>query len=301
MNRIPRSSLARACAVVLLLLAGPALATPGNGNGNGSGGGSSNSNRGQHRGRLVTVLPDGTLREPSADRAQATVGTDVLDAGDWSWDVGGGGAASWIGGTTARGVEGPATSVDHGFGHGFQLGVASDGWQGSRVEQGSPPAPVTETGLGGMRIGCEQRLFGGDSTRALALAASVRLPGGLDSPAAHTTEASLALPVSVPLGPHAHVGAMIAGEWAGDALDDGHHMNGIASAELVRALHGEWSGWLETVSVWSGETGRRWLGVLDGGIEGDLVPHVAVRLGMSGGLGGGRGDVGVLGGVSVHG
>lgn len=74
----------------------------------------------------------------------------------------------------------------------------------------------------------------------------------------------------------------------------------MASLALRRDWSDRPSGWVETVSVWSGESRRSWLGVLDGSLSFDPAPHLGLTLGAPGGLGGRTGDVGVFGRVSVH-
>ena len=70
--------------------------------------------------------------------------------------------------------------------------------------------------------------------------------------------------------------------------------------ELSRDLTDHFSGRIEAVGVWYGETGRPWLGVMDAGLSVDPAPHVGITLGASGGLSGGTTELGWFGRLSVH-
>ncbi len=253
-------------------------------------------------GQLVPVLPDGTLREPSTDREELTDDPYVLDEGDWDWDLSlVGGSADQIGTLQTRSLEVMHAEVRHGLGHGLEAGILVEPWNDDRVEQGVDLVPVQERGIGPTTLRLRQRLAGaGEGHAGLAASAWVRFPGASDGPGPRAVEAGAALPWAVPLGGGTRLGGTFAGDWVANALDDGHHLDGIASLAVTRQANAHLSGWIEAGGVWSREHDRPVLGVVDGGFTWEPVPHLGLTLGASGGVGGGASDGGLFGRISVH-
>ncbi len=293
---------AAAFSLLLLVSATPALAQPGQGNPhNPHAGGGTPAPRGQ--GRLVPVLPNGVLREPSTDREELTDDPYVLDEGDWDWDLSlvGGSADQIEGNLQARSLEVMHAEIRRGLGHGLEADVLLEPWNVDRVEQGVDAVPVEERGFGPTTLRLRQRLAGaGEGHAALTVSAWGRLPGAPNGPGSRVAEAGAALPWAVPLGKQTTLGGTFEADWVANALDSGHHADGVASLALTQQMGPRLSGWIEGGSVWSREAHRRWLAVVDGGFTWEVVPHFGVTLGVSGGQGGGVTDAGLFGRISVH-
>jgi hypothetical protein len=254
-------------------------------------------------GHLLPILADGDIREPSTDRAEATDDPDVLDAGDWDWDVSlASASADDIAGANTASFEVMNIDLSRGVAGGFGLGVRFEPWSTGQVEQGAAQTRIKASGLGPTTLSLRHGLFGGGDSSHVGLAISGwgRLPGQPDGPDTQSGEAGLSLPFAVRLDSKTKLGVMVEGDWAADAFDQSHHVDAVASIALKRQAARHLSTWIETVSVWSGEAGRPWLGVVDGGTTLDVMGHLGLTLGACGGLGGGVGDVGVFGRIGVH-
>ncbi len=253
-------------------------------------------------GRLLPVLDNGILREPSADRAESTDSPDLLGPGDWDWDVSVvEGSLDRIGQQHASSADWMHVEVRRGLGHGFETGVNVESWNDARVQQAPVGRSVQEGAFGPTTVRARERLAGGGEGRfAMSTSAYVRLPGARNGPSPRVVEGGVSLPLVVPLGEDTHLGAMVASNLVARVLTEGHQLEGVASLALSHDFGERLSAWIEPVSVWSGEGDRPWLGTLNAGFSLEPVAHLGVTLGASGGIGSGTTDVGGFGRVSVH-
>jgi len=273
------------CVAVLLALS--LLAPPSGAVSHGPPSGTGPSGRG--KGRLLPLLPNGELREPSTDRTEFTDSPDITEAGAWDWDLAvADGAVDRIGTLGTRSVDWAHVEVKHGLGHGLELSGQIEPWNQAHVEQGAARTSVDASGYGPTTLRLREHLAGGEGHVAIAVSPWVRLPGSPDGAATRLTEAGVSLPYAVPIGDATRIGGMIETALVADAATDQRHAEGVASLETVRDLG------------WSGESHRPWLGVLDGGVSWDLESHLGLTLGVSAGLGGGARDVGGFGRLNVH-
>jgi hypothetical protein len=254
------------------------------------------------RGRLLLALADGTLREPSTDRAEFTESPDVLDSNVTSWDLSlAEGSVDRAGALRARSVDWAPIEIRRGLGHGLELAAQAQPWNGARVEQGIARIPVDRSGIGPTTLGVRERVFGGAEDRpALTARAWVRIPGSNDGPDTHGVEGGVSLPFAAPLSDATRLGGMAETALVADAASNGQHAEESASLELTHDVLESLDTRLEAVSVWSGERGRPWLGVLDGGLSWDATGYLGLTVGVSAGVGGGVSDVGGFARVSVH-
>lgn len=282
-----------------LCLPAAAFALGPGGRGGSSGAG---SGFGQSHGRLLPLLPDGTPVEPSTDRAEFTENADVLDAGRTDWEVNlAGGAVDRLSTLHSNTLELVHVEGRRGLGGGLEFGAQVEGWNRVAVQQGATQQRVEESGYGPTTLTLRERLVaGGDTATCVSLGAHVKLPGASDGPGTRVTEGGVFMPASFALGGSTHLGTTLAADVVSNALDAGHHLEGVASVELSHDFGDHLSARGEAVSVWYGETGRPWLGVLDAGVTVEPVAHVGLTLGVATGTRGGFSDVGGFGRVSVH-
>lgn len=258
-------------------------------------------NRTGGAGQLLPVLPSGELREPSTDRAESTDYPDITEPGGWDWDVSVvGGSADRIGELHTRSVEWAQIEVKHGLGRGLELSGQVEPWNQARVEQGIAGIPDDASGYGPTTLRLRQRVAGSEGHLAVSVSPWVRLPGSPDGPSTSLSEGGVSLPFAIPLGEAARIGGMIEAALVADAASDQRHAEGVGSLETARDLTERVLVRVEAVSVWSAESNRSWLGVLDGGFSWEVAPHLGLTLGISAGLGGGATDVGSFGRLSVH-
>ena len=253
-------------------------------------------------GRLLPLLSDGTPIEPSTYRAESTEDPECLEGGQWDWGVDlVSGSMDRLDGLRSRSLECMNLEARRGLGHGLQIGARAESWSQEQVQQGALAQSVRASGIGPTTLTALQRLSGdGPTGPRVAAGVRLRLPGSSGGPGTSVAEGGVFVPVAFPLGESTRLGTMIDADVVHDALDSGRHLEGVSSLELSHDVAERVSVRVEAVSVWYGETGRPWLGVLDAGFSVEPAPHVGITAGASGGLSGPTTDLGWFGRLSVH-
>jgi hypothetical protein len=309
-HRRVRASLARlalgsaALALVLAPLvpaaraAGPPSSTPGSGHGSGRG----NTGSSQGNGRVIAILPDGTLRDPCTAFTQVTESPFTL--ADGKLEVAAGEvslASARLDSIRTRSVDVGSFGVTRGFPNRWALAVALDEWSGLSLTTGPVSGEVNPGGFGGGTLSARHTFFGVDSAgMALGFVATFVLPGASTSPLATTYGAAVALPFSASLPLDVTLGAMVQLGTLADAQASGHHLRWIESVKLDRELVPHLGGWLEVVDVDDLEAGYARLGTLNAGVSAELGRHLALSLGVAAGRAHGTSDHGVFGGFAIH-
>ncbi|MBI1797881.1 MAG: hypothetical protein HYR74_12630 [Candidatus Eisenbacteria bacterium] len=286
---------APALALTLLLGAAPALAA-GNSRGRPVTPGQS-----QGKAPLFPVLPDGTPVETSTARAQFTEGTDVAGADtlDWSIDIIGG-SMDRFGILRSSSLDVMHGEITRGLGAGFDLSARLETWNRGRVEQGALRQSVEESGYGPTSFTLRERLIHSEDGPSACIGARLELPGAASGPGTHVVQGALFLPVTFSIADDTNLTTMIQGAVVPDVFDTSRDLEGAASLELSHDFAEHVSARCEAVSVWYGEIGRPWLGVVDASVSFDPAAHVGLTLGASGGTSGGARDIGWFGSLNVH-
>ena len=257
---------------------------------------------GRGPGRIIPVLGDGTLREPSIDRAKAIDQPDSLPARRLVWDVTLAGVTTdRIGTLDMHGAEVFSGSVTYGLGGGADACVRFGAWERTQLDLADTSGSETASGLSATTVivgrTVQPAAWHGAGVRYAAFA---RIAGASSGPGPRQAEVGAMLSWGRPLGDAGHVSLSATPAWVGNTIDAGHHVELAAGLVVSREVGDHASFWLEGVSVSSREDGRPWLGVVDGGVRLDLLSHAALTLGASVGRGGGRNDVGALVRIGVH-
>lgn len=296
-----RSTLSLALLLALLFPSVPACGGPGASSSH-PGGPPATPGSGRGHGKLLPVLPDGTPVEPSTDRAEFTESAEILEDGRWDWNVDvASGAVDRLDVLHTNDLEWMHVEVRHGIGNGLEWSARAESWNRVAVQQGAVRQELEESGLGPTTLTLRQRLTGGaDSVLSACVGVHVKLPGAATGPGTRAAEGGVFVPASIPLGDDTHLRATAEGDMVSDALGTGYHLEGVTSLELSRDIGERLSVRCEAVSIWYGETGRPWMGVLDAGLSADPAPHLEITLGAATGIRGSTADLGGFGRVSVH-
>jgi hypothetical protein len=250
-------------------------------------------------GRIVPVLSDGTIREPSVDRAESVDGIDTLATHAVDWDVTlAGFSTDRMGTLDKQSVMLGHASATYGLGGGGAVSVRAETWERTRLDAPGGAGTIEASGLGATTVGASKTWrppgFG------VRLGAFARIPGAAGGPDTRQDEWGGSLGVGRTLGDRTTIVAAIVPAWVGNVQDSGHHFEAAAGLAGFEEASDHVSLWLEVVSVSSDETQRPWLGVLDAGVRLDAASHLGLTLGGSAGRGGGRNDAGVFASVGVH-
>ena len=263
---------------------------------------------GNGSGRIVSVLPDGTIREACIDRAETFESSDSLARRRVTWDVGLVGVSTNRLGTIDQhglGVGGVGVSV--GLGGDAIASIRGDGWDRTRLDASGGDGSIDASGLGTTTIALKKAFrspASADSESAagttFGVGALVRLAGSAQGPGPSRGEWGATFVLDRAFGDRTHIALGANPGWVGNAADSGHHFETAAglvvSEEIARPL----SLWLEAVSVSSNEPQRPWLGVLDAGLRLEAWSHVDLTVGAAAGRGGGRADTGAFARVGIH-
>ncbi len=252
-------------------------------------------------GKLIPVLDDGTLREPSIDRAESVDEPDSLAKRQVQWDVTPASATTdRIGTLDKQGLGAGEASLTYGLGGGADIGVRAGAWERTRIDLPNGAGTETASGFGATTVTLGRTVrpatWGGGSARYAAFA---RFPGATAGPGPTQAEMGAQFALARPLGDAAQVAIGATPAWVGNALDSGHHFELAAGILASHDLGDHASLWLEGVSVSYSEANHPWLGVVDAGLRLD-VAHVGLTLGAAAGNGGGHHDVGALARIGVH-
>jgi hypothetical protein len=289
-----------AVAVMLVLVAGAARGAGTSGAAHGSGRGSPGSSSG--KGRVVILLPDGTLRELCTSFTQVTESPFTLGEGQLEISAGEVSAsAAKLDTIRARSLDVGDIGFARGYANRWTLGATLDAWSGLGLTSGSVTGGTNPGGFGGGSLAARHTLFGVDSAGvAMGLVATLTLPGSPTSPQATAYGAALALPFAASLPFEFSLGAMAQVARLADAVGIGHHVRYVDSLKLDRSLVRNLSGWVEMVSIADREPGYPWTLTVNAGLSADLGRHVGLSLGVAAGHAHGTTDQGVFGGVGLH-
>lgn len=289
------------CAVGVAGAAGPgAPPTSGPGAGRGSGRGSAGTSSG--KGRVVIVLPDGTLREPCTSFTQVTESPFTLGEGKLEVSAGEvSAAAARLDTIRARSLDVGDVGFARGYANRWTLGATIDVWSGLGLTSGPVTGGTSPGGFGGGSLVARHTLFGVDSAGvAMGLVATLTLPGSPTSPQASDYGAAFALPFAASLPFDFSFGAMAEVARLADVAGSGHHVRYVDSLKLDRSLARSLSAWVEMVSIADREPGYPWTLTMNAGLSADLGRHVGLSLGVAAGRTHETTDQGVFGGVGLH-
>lgn len=253
------------------------------------------------RGELLPLLPDGSPATPSTYFTEATEHADVLDPGDWEWDVSIlSASADWLDSKPSQSLEWMHADVRRGMGHGLELAARAETWDHASVSQDSVNSMLEESGFGATTLYLRRGLIEDQGAATSCVGLLLRIPGSAGSPSTHAVEGGAFVPLWLRLNERSRLGMMLKAEWVGGVFDTSHHLEEIASVEWDRQLSERLAVRGEAVSVWFGEQDRPWLGVLDAGLSIEPLPHFGLMLGATSGTSGGVSDAGAFGRVSIH-
>jgi hypothetical protein len=295
------------CAVTAMLVlvagaaragGGPPTSGPGAGHGNGRGAAGTSSGKG----RVVIVLPDGTLRELCTSFTQVTESPFSLGEGQLEVSAGEVSAsAAKLDTIRSRSLDVGDIGFARGYANRWTLAATLDVWSGLGLTSGPATGGTTPGGFGGGSLAARHTLFGVDSTgMAMGLVATLTLPGSPTSPQATAYGAALALPFAASLPFDFSLGAMAEVARLADAVGSGHHVRYVDSLKLDRSLARDLSTWVEMVSIADQEPGYPWTQTMNAGLSVDLGRHVGLSLGVAAGRAHKTTDQGVFGGVAFH-
>lgn len=270
---------------------------PGVGGGTGKPGGGVTSGNG----RIIAILPDGTLRELCTWYSQVTESPFTTPEGrsEASVDVVSG---SWAKLDTlrSRGLEAGGLGYTRGLPGRWDVGASLATWSGLGMTTGPASGETHPAGFGGGSLRARHTFFGADSAGvALGLAAALHVPGSASAPGTTDYEGTLSLPLSASLPFDITLGAMAQVGSIADAETTGRHLRWIESLKLERELAPHLSGWLEGVSVSHREPGHPSMATVNGGLCADLWGHVSLSAGAAMGWSRANTDHGWFGGVGL--
>lgn len=259
-------------------------------------------------GRIVTILPDGTIREACIDRAETFEAADSLARGRVTWDV------SLVGASTNRlgtidqhglGAGGIGASV--GLGGDAIASIRGDGWDRTRLDASGGDGSIDASGLGTTTIALKKAFrspASADSESAagttFGVGALVRLAGSTQGPGPSRGEWGATFVLDHAFGDRTRIALGANPGWVGNAADSGHHFETAAGLVVSEEIASPLSLWIEAVSVSSNEASRPWLGVLDAGMRFEPWSHIDLTVGAAAGRGAGRADTGAFARIGVH-
>ena len=269
---------------------------PGSGRG-GGGGGSSHGN-----GRIVAVLPDGSLRELSTWFTQVTESPFTIPEGRLLVsEIEVSASSARLDTIRSRSVDLGGVGLALGLPNRWTLAATLDAWSGLGLTTGPVSGETNPGGFGGGALSARHTFFGVDSAGvAMGFLATVTLPASALSPRATSYGAAVAVPLSASLPLDVTLGAMTEVATLADVAGTGHHLRFVDSVKLERELVPHLSGWAEAVSIADREPGYAWLATVNGGLSAAFGKHVALSLGMAAGRTHDATDHGVFGGVGLH-
>ena len=271
----------------------------GSGGGSGRHGGSGSSSG---KGRIVPVLPDGSLRDLCTSFTQVTESPFTPDDGklDASLDVVSVSTAK-LDTIRARSWDAGSFAISRGLPGRWGVGVSLDTWAGTNLVTGPTSGEVNPAGFSGGALAVRHTIAGVEGEgAAIGLVAVLHFPGASTSPLAIATTAALAVPVAMALPLDCSLGEMSQALLLPDENATGRHLRFVESLKLERAIAGPVSFWLEGVAIRDQERAHPMLATANAGLAIDPLPHVSLSVGAAVGHSKGATDHGFFGGLSLH-
>lgn len=305
------SGVTRASFLTLLLvsLLPPTLASahgqsgrpPGAGQSGGGSGRSGGAGSSSGKGRIVPVLPDGSLRDLCTSFTQVTESPFTLEAGrlEASLDIVSASTAK-LDTIRSRAWDTGALGIARGLPGRWAVGASLDTWAGVNMVTGPTTGEVNPAGFSGGALAVRHTLAGkeGDGA-AIGLVAVVHFPGASSSPLALATTASLAAPIAGALPLDVSLGEMTQVLSLPDENATGRHLRFVESLKLERSVVERVSCWVELLAIRDQERGHSLLGAANAGLAIAPLPHVSASVGASVGHSPGATDHGFFCGLGL--
>lgn len=237
---------------------------------------------------LVNPTPRDRMREMTTDRPDATESPFTVDAGhiqfetsliDWTYDTRNAGDTS---GSTLTWAQ---TNIRLGLTNQTEIALVFTPYSRERAKDQAAGTVDYPDGAGDLEFRFKWNLLGNDDGKiAFGLLPHLILPTGSDDLSGDHVQGGIILPLAVELCEGLGLGTMLEIDFVYDDVDRGYDTELLHTLSVGADLVGDLGGYIEYASIWSGDSGTQYQGILGGGLTYAVTEDLQLDLGVNFGL-----------------